>query len=287
MGAMSGGVKKLAPPEMPKLWVIVGTVGATLAFVAAKPLVSTKEIPVPRVWWIGGALLLVLLAVICLVVYLLTRADRTVKYEHKTLLAGTPADVKKHIKDDPALANQTPEPMILDAAGDPYSVWTRDGLKRSRAILGIEYTLFIVLLALGMDLTVEAFNQPAPAPTAGFADRIAKLRDIHFTLDHSDISADANALLAEDASILAGIFKDFPKSTLIVEGFCDDRGSDKYNFALAYQRAEATRQALAALKLDVKRMTVTSHGKKESGCAETDEPCREKNRRAHLTAIQN
>src|SRR5689334_7748160 len=74
MGAMSGGLKKVAPPEMQKLWVIAGTVGATFAFIAAKPLVATKEIPIPRVWWIGGAILLVLLAVICLVIYLLSRA---------------------------------------------------------------------------------------------------------------------------------------------------------------------------------------------------------------------
>ena len=74
---------------------------------------------------------------------------------------------------------------------------------------------------------------------------------------------------------------------MILEGYCDDRGTDEYNFALGYKRADAARQALLSAQIDKEKLAVSSHGKKESACGSNDESCRQKNRRVHLTAIQN
>jgi outer membrane protein OmpA-like peptidoglycan-associated protein len=164
-------------------------------------------------------------------------------------------------------------------------VWNAEALNKSRSILGIEYTVFITLLAFGLYLGVEAYNTPTPDPT--FAEKIAKLKDVHFEFNKSDLSPDAADLLNSDADILKDIFKQFNGATVILEGYCDDRGTDEYNFALGYKRAEAARQVLLAAQIGKGKLAVSSHGKKESPCQSDDESCGQQYRRVHLTVIQN
>src|SRR5262249_51247347 len=144
--------------------------------------------------------------------------------------------------------NKARDDLLRDAAGRVDHVWTPQALNKSRRILGIWYTLFIALLAFGLYLGIEAFNTPKPEPT--FAEKIAKLKDIHFERNKSDLSADAAAILDDNAEILNAVFKQFNKAAVILEGHCDDRGSDEYNFVLGYKRAEAAREALIAAGID-------------------------------------
>jgi peptidoglycan-associated lipoprotein len=115
----------------------------------------------------------------------------------------------------------------------------------------------------------------------------SKLADVHFELDKSDLGADSANIVKSDAAILREAFRRFAHATVIIEGFCDDRGSDAHNFELGYKRAEAVRQALVAAQIDDKKLALSSHGKKTTTCEPTDESCRQKNRHVHLTAIQN
>jgi peptidoglycan-associated lipoprotein len=94
---------------------------------------------------------------------------------------------------------------------------------------------------LGICLGIEGYNTPKPDST--FAEKIAMLRDVHFALDRSDLNPDSTELLTADAEILKAAFKQFGKATVIVEGYCDERGAEEYNFTLGYKRAEAARQA--------------------------------------------
>jgi peptidoglycan-associated lipoprotein len=285
MALMSGGLKSIAPPDIPKIWVVLGTIAASAAFFSAKLLLSLDGVPLSRKWWLTASLVFVWAAIIIGIVYVLTRRARTVIYEGETKLAGSSAEYLPHVATDPQNQDKSREDLVRDAAGVVEDVWRPQALARSRTILGIEYTLFIALLALGLYLGIEAFAAPRPVPT--FAEKVAKLRDVHFAPAKSDLSADAEAILRTDAEILSDVFKQFDKATVIVEGHCDDRGTDEYNFVLGYQRAEAVRSALVAAGINANKLTVSSHGKKGSTCTPDDESCRRKQRRVHLTAVQN
>lgn len=285
MGLISGGLKDIAPPEMPKIWVVLATITASAAFFSAKLLIGLNGVQVSRTFWFGASMIFVWLAIACGIIYILTRFARTVTYEGETKLAGSPAEYIEPVANDPQNKDKTPEDLVRDAAGAVGDVWTAQALSKSRRLLGIEYTVFIALLALGLYLGIEAYNTPKPDPT--FAEKISKLRDLHFAPGKSDLSPDTADLLNADAATLQDAFGQFNKATVILEGYCDDRGTDEYNFSLGYQRAEAVRQALLAARIDAGKLTVSSHGKKDSTCPPDDESCRQKNRRVHLTAIQN
>jgi outer membrane protein OmpA-like peptidoglycan-associated protein len=285
MGVMSGSLKEIAPPEVPKIWVTIGTLTASAAFFSAKLLASVNNFPPSRETWFDCSMFIVWVAVICGIVYILTRLDRTIQWEGETKLAGTVAEIRQDVAEDPQNDGKTPEALLFDAAGVVGDIWPKEALNRSRRILGTEYALFIALLSLGLCLGIEAYNTPKPDPD--FADQVAKLRDVHFVLDKTDLGPDAADLLHADAGILKDAFKQFSRATVNLEGYCDDVGTDAYNFALAWKRAEAVKQALVADGIDSKKMTISSHGKMESPCQKGDEACREKNRRVHLLAIQN
>jgi peptidoglycan-associated lipoprotein len=104
------------------------------------------------------------------------------------------------------------------------------------------------------------------------------LRDLYFDFDRASIRGDARAALDEDARVLAA---HRPKA-VVVEGYCDERGTSAYNLVLGERRARSVKSYLEALgaKYDVK---VVSFGKEKAICSEQNEACRQKNRRAHLT----
>jgi peptidoglycan-associated lipoprotein len=69
----------------------------------------------------------------------------------------------------------------------------------------------------------------------------------------------------------------------VVQGNCDERGSEEYNLALGDSRAKTAREYLASLGIPEAQMNVVSFGKDKPVCTEHDEACWQKNRRAHLT----
>jgi peptidoglycan-associated lipoprotein len=131
---------------------------------------------------------------------------------------------------------------------------------------------------------------PPPAPpavsTQTFAEIAARLRDLHFDYDKSDVRPEDQSILSSDASALKTIFARFPSSNIIIEGHCDERGSAEYNIALGDRRASATRDALAALGVPGDRLRTVSYGKERPACTEENETCFQQNRRAHFNAAQ-
>ncbi len=81
MGAMSGAFKTIAPPEMPKIWVVLGTIVASAAFLSAKLLLGLTDVPLSRNFWLLAAFIFVWPAVICGIFYVLTLGVRTITYE--------------------------------------------------------------------------------------------------------------------------------------------------------------------------------------------------------------
>jgi peptidoglycan-associated lipoprotein len=123
---------------------------------------------------------------------------------------------------------------------------------------------------------------PAPAPTrppapAEFRDN-ANLKDINFDFDKSDIRPG-------DAKILdgnAGWLKSNANQLVLVEGHCDERGTNEYNLALGERRAKSTMNYLVAQGVQGNRITIISYGEERPLCTEKSEACWARNRRAHF-----
>ena len=124
--------------------------------------------------------------------------------------------------------------------------------------------------------TVSAEATPPPPPQEFTA--IDALRDIHFDFDKYDIrSGDAEILNAS-----AAWMKDNPDYVMLIEGHCDERGTNDYNLALGERRAKATMTYLVAQGAQADRITLISYGKERPLCTEKNEECWVQNRRAHF-----
>ena len=78
--------------------------------------------------------------------------------------------------------------------------------------------------------------------------RFASSNPVYFEFDSVDV-INKNVMLAKDLD---------KNATLTFEGYCDDRGSDKYNDALGQKRAEAVKN-----KIGKKDANVVSYGKRK------------------------
>ena len=106
--------------------------------------------------------------------------------------------------------------------------------------------------------------------------------DIHFDFDKYDIRSDDRPTLQQIASWLV-------KNTsvkLLIEGHCDDRGTNEYNLALGDRRAKATRDYLTALGVASNRIEMISYGEEKPLCTDKTEECWAKNRRAHFVLLK-
>jgi peptidoglycan-associated lipoprotein len=98
---------------------------------------------------------------------------------------------------------------------------------------------------------------------------------IHFAYDSSVIRKSEQASLQSVAQALAANSSD----KLLIEGNCDERGTEEYNRSLGEKRALAAREALAKLGVDPMRIRTESFGKDKPADPGHDEAAWQKNRR--------
>lgn len=99
---------------------------------------------------------------------------------------------------------------------------------------------------------------------------------VYFDYDKSSLSSEATKTLKKQAAWL----KLFPKTKVVVEGHCDDRGTRKYNQALGEKRANAAKRYLVAQGIPAARITIVSYGKDKPAALGATEAAYAKNRRA-------
>ena len=128
----------------------------------------------------------------------------------------------------------------------------------------------------------QAAPVPAPVETARPAPKdfapTAELPDIYFDFDKSAIRPDAAKVLLASAEWL----KAHAGHLLLIEGHCDERGTNEYNVALGDRRAKATRDFLVAQGVATRRITLISYGEERPQCTEHNEQCWSRNRRSHF-----
>ena len=98
---------------------------------------------------------------------------------------------------------------------------------------------------------------------------------IHFAYDSAVVRDNEKGSLQSVASALQASAGD----QLLVEGNCDERGTEEYNRSLGERRALAAREALAGLGIDPSRVHEISYGKDKPADPGHDEAAWSKNRR--------
>jgi len=105
-----------------------------------------------------------------------------------------------------------------------------------------------------------------------------ELTDVFFDFDKYDIRPGDAKTLDSNASWL----KSNPTHLVLIEGHCDQRGTNEYNLALGERRAKSTMNYLVSQGVQANRITIISYGEERPQCTEHTESCWAKNRRAHF-----
>lgn len=124
------------------------------------------------------------------------------------------------------------------------------------------------------DLNAKEFVEPSEIDPA-----LAKIfQDVRFDYDKFNIRPDAKKILTGIAEWL----KSNSSYRVLVEGNCDDRGTNEYNLALGERRANSAKKFLSDLGIAEKRISTISYGEEKPLCEEKKESCWSKNRRDHF-----
>ncbi len=104
---------------------------------------------------------------------------------------------------------------------------------------------------------------------------------IHFAFDSAVVRDSEKANLQSVAQQLASD----PNTKLMIEGNCDERGTEEYNRSLGERRALAAREALAKMGVDPMRVFTRSFGKDKPVDPGHDDAAWQKNRRDEFVLL--
>lgn len=116
---------------------------------------------------------------------------------------------------------------------------------------------------------------PSPSDEDLFRQNV---KDVFFDYDKYIIRPADQPTVRNDESFLA----QHPTIKVVVEGHCDDRGSEEYNIALGASRAESVKQALVQTGVAAERVRTVSYGKEKPFCTQDNEQCWQENRVDHF-----
>jgi peptidoglycan-associated lipoprotein len=108
------------------------------------------------------------------------------------------------------------------------------------------------------------------------------LAAVYFDYDKALIRDDARPVLDTNATWL----KKFRTVKILIEGHCDERGTEEYNLALGEKRAKSTQDYLLTLGIGSDRIKIISYGKSQPINPGHDEAAWQMNRRAQFLVIE-
>jgi len=105
---------------------------------------------------------------------------------------------------------------------------------------------------------------------------------VYFAYDSAQVRDSERRTVEEVADYL----KNNPNTDLIVEGHCDERGSNEYNLGLGERRAMSIRAYLIGLGLDASRIQTKSYGEESPVAMGHDESSWSQNRRGEFVLVE-
>jgi peptidoglycan-associated lipoprotein len=106
---------------------------------------------------------------------------------------------------------------------------------------------------------------------------------VHFKFDSAVVQDKEQANIASVGQALSGD----ANLKLLIEGHCDERGTEEYNRALGERRALALREALAKIGVDAMRIKTISYGKDKPADTGHAESAWSKNRRGEFVLLRH
>ncbi len=106
---------------------------------------------------------------------------------------------------------------------------------------------------------------------------------VHFDTNKSNIKGAS----VETLDKLAGIFMEYPKSYVLVEGHTDSAGPEDYNMNLSKQRAESVTSYLIGKGIDAGRFTTKWYGEAQPKADNATSEGKAQNRRVELAIMAN
>ena len=103
---------------------------------------------------------------------------------------------------------------------------------------------------------------------------------VHFQYDHANVPPNEATKIDQVTAAFKTKGSDFD---LLIEGHCDERGTEEYNRSLGERRALALREILIQSGVDAKRIFTRSFGKDQPAIVSHDEAAWSKNRRGEFT----
>lgn len=139
-----------------------------------------------------------------------------------------------------------------------------------------------------MDRQAERIEQEVPGAEVtrvgeGINVTFDEKSGVYFETGKYDINAKSETTLEK----LAGVFKEFPDSDIILEGHTDNVGSDASNMTLSKKRAKAVKGYLASLGVSSGRFTTKWYGEEQPKYTNETTKGRTKNRRVELAIVAN
>ncbi len=169
---------------------------------------------------------------------------------------------------------------------------------RLHSFLKLAFSLLFVI-AFGVSCASCNGDEPAPAPAPAPTDNrgfgqsdieagedtsepTAELATVYFDYDRASIRDDQKAALRDNAAaIRAGSW-----STVVIEGHCDERGSEEYNLALGERRANAIKQYLVDSGVASSRLDTVSFGEASPAVRGHTESAWSQNRRSEFRVVR-
>ena len=105
---------------------------------------------------------------------------------------------------------------------------------------------------------------------------------VYFETDKHNINSASAYVLETQANWL----KSTPGFQILIEGHCDERGTREYNLALGERRANAVKDFLTSLGVDIGRISTISYGKERPSASGNTSEAWSENRRA-VTIVGN
>ena len=124
------------------------------------------------------------------------------------------------------------------------------------------------------DINTEDFREI----DAGSAELQAIFKDILFDYDDFSLKPGAKGVLKEIAEWLLSN----TSRQILIEGHCDERGTNEYNLALGQRRANSAKKYLVQLGVASRRVSTLSYGEERPAAQGTTEEAYAQNRRDHF-----
>ena len=184
------------------------------------------------------------------------------------LLVFLPACRSNRRKVDPPVTPATttipdvpPPPVQQDTTVEPADDFVRETPQPTEEVFPVE---------------IEELNR--------FVQSRGYIRDAFYNYDESTLDASAQAALTTSANWLKS--REGSNYRLLIEGHCDERGTEQYNLALGDRRANSAKDDLITLGIEESRIRTVSYGEERPFEEGNNDASWAQNRRAHLVLVR-